>query len=157
MEDEQSSHFKQTSSLTPSTTAPKRSSTNKKQRHERVPKLRNLHPKDPTKVPHRYHKRGNRTVKSGQTLTTSDKDDNNVANNLPPEDADKEDDIGTDINDPPTDPTAPSAELQQQFLKTHDTHIAKQPDSFVYLRDKGRMKILSGKNLKLLFKTEMAM
>jgi hypothetical protein len=37
MEDEQGSHFKQNSSPTPSTTAPKCSSTNKKQRHERVP------------------------------------------------------------------------------------------------------------------------
>jgi hypothetical protein len=37
MEDEQGSHFKQNSSPTPSTTATKRSSTKKKQRHERVP------------------------------------------------------------------------------------------------------------------------
>jgi hypothetical protein len=135
MEDEQAFHFKQTSSLTPSTTAPKRSSINKKQRHERVPKLRDLHPKDPTKVLHRYPKRGNRTVESGQILTTSDDDTNNVADSLPPEDADNEDDI--DIIDPPTDPTAPSAELQQQFLNTRDTHITNQPDSFVYLRDNG--------------------
>jgi hypothetical protein len=71
MEDEQGSHFKQNSSPTPSTTAPKRSSTNIKQRHEHVPKLRDLHPKDPTKVPHRYPKRVNRTVKSGKILTTS--------------------------------------------------------------------------------------
>jgi hypothetical protein len=97
-----------------------------------VPKLHDLHPKDPTKVPHRYPKRGNRTVKSGQTLTMSDDDTNNVADRLPPENADNEDDI--DIIDPPTDPTAPSAELQQQFLKTRDTHIAEQPDSFIYLR-----------------------
>jgi hypothetical protein len=69
MEDEQGSDFKQNSSPTPLTTAPKRSSTNKKQRHEHVPKLRNLHPKDPSKVPHRYPKQGNRTVKSEQTLT----------------------------------------------------------------------------------------
>jgi hypothetical protein len=69
MEDEQGSHFKQNSTPTPSTTAPKRSSTNKKQRHECMPKLCDLHPKDPTKVPRRYPKRGNRTVKSGQTLT----------------------------------------------------------------------------------------
>jgi hypothetical protein len=48
MRDEQGSHFKQTSSPTPQTTIPKRSSTNKKQRHDRVPKLRDLHPKDPT-------------------------------------------------------------------------------------------------------------
>jgi hypothetical protein len=135
MEDEQVSHFKQTSSLTPSTTTPKRSSTTRKQRHECVPKLRDLHPKDPTKVPHCYHKQGNCTVKSGQTLTTSDDDTHDVADSLPPEDADNEDDI--DIIDPPHNPTAPSAELQQQFLKTSDTHITKQPDSFVYLRDNG--------------------
>jgi hypothetical protein len=110
MEDEQGSHFKQNSSPTPSTTAPKRSSINRKQRHERVPKLRDLHPKDPTKVPHRYPKRGNHTVKIGQTLTTSDDDTNDVADSLPPEDAGNED--GIDIFDPPTDPTAPSAELQ---------------------------------------------
>jgi hypothetical protein len=110
MEDEQGSHFQQTSSPTPQTTAPKRSSTNKKQRHERVPKLRDLHPKDPTKVPHRYPKQGNRTVKSGQTLTTSDDDTHDVANNLPPEDAVNEDDNDIiDIIEPPTDPIAPSA------------------------------------------------
>jgi hypothetical protein len=108
---------------------------NKKQRHECVPKLRDLHLKDPTKVPHRYLKRGNRTVKSGQTLTTSNDDTNGVANSLPPEDSDNEDDI--DSIDPPTNPTADSAELQQQFLKTCDTHIAEQPDSLVYLRDNG--------------------
>jgi hypothetical protein len=135
MEDEQGSHFKQNSSPTPLTTAPKRSSANKKQRHERMPKLRDLHPKDPTKVPHHYPKRSNHTIKSGQTLTTSDDDTDDVADSLPPEDADNEDDI--DIIDPPTDPTAPSAELQQQFLKRHDTHIAEQPNSFVYLRDNG--------------------
>jgi hypothetical protein len=108
MEDEQGPHFKQTSSPTPG--APKRSSINKKQRHERVPKLHDLHPKDPTKVPHRYPKRGNHTVKSGQTLTTSNDDTNDVADSLPPENAKNEDDV--DIIDPPTDPTAPSAELQ---------------------------------------------
>jgi hypothetical protein len=91
MEDEQGSHFKQTSSPTPSTTAPKRSSTNKKQRHERVPKLCDLHPKDPTTVPHRYPKRGNRTVKSGQTLTVSDDDTPGVADNMPTDDADNDD------------------------------------------------------------------
>jgi hypothetical protein len=74
---------------------------------------------------------------SQQTLTTSDDDTNDVADSLPPEDADNEADIDIDINDPPTDPTASSAELQQQFLKTRDTHIADQPDSFVYLRDNG--------------------
>jgi hypothetical protein len=156
MEDEQGSHFKQNSSPTPSTTAPKRSSINKKQRHECLPKLRDLHSKDPTKVPYHYPRRGNRTVKSGQTLTTSDDDTNDVADSLPPEDADNEDDIDItddvadslppedadneddiDIIDPPTDPTTPSPELQQQFLRTRDTHIAEQPDSFVYLRDNG--------------------
>jgi hypothetical protein len=135
MEDEQGSHFKQTSSPTPQTLLPKCSSTNKKQHHERVPKLRDLHPKDPTKVPHRYPKRGNRTVKSGQTLTTSDDDTDDVADNLPPDDADNDDE--NDVNVPPTDPTTPSADLQQQFLRTRDTHIADQPDSFVYLRDTG--------------------
>jgi hypothetical protein len=123
------------SSPIPQTTASKRSLTNKKQRHERVPKLRDLHPKDPTKVPHRNPKRGNCTVKSGQTLTFSDDDTYDVANNLPPVDGDNEED--NDIIDPPTDPTTPSAELQQQFLRTRDTHIADQPDSFVYLRDNG--------------------
>jgi hypothetical protein len=52
MEDKQGSHFQQTSSPTPQATTPKRSSTNKKQCHERVPKLRDLHPKDLTTVPH---------------------------------------------------------------------------------------------------------
>jgi hypothetical protein len=135
MEDEQGSHFKQTLSPTPKTSSPKRSSTNKKQRHERVPKLRDLHQKYPTKVPHRYPKRGNRTVNSGQTLTSSDDDTHDIADELPPEDADNEDD--SDIIAPPTNPTAPSADLQQQFLRTHDTHITDQPDSIVYLRDNG--------------------
>jgi hypothetical protein len=138
MEDEQVSHFKQTSSPTPQTTAPKWSSTNKKQCHERVPKLQDLHPKDPTKVLHRYPKRGNCTVKSGQTLTSSSDETHDVANNLAPEDADNEDD--NELIVPPTDPTAPSAEFQQQLLKTRDTHIANQPDSFVYLRDNGENK-----------------
>jgi hypothetical protein len=101
-----------------------------------VPKLRDLHPKDPTKVTHRYPKQGNHTVKSGQTLTTSDDDTHDVADSLPPKDADNEDYIDI-IIDPPTDPTAPSSELQQQFLKTRDTHIAKQLDSFVYLKNNG--------------------
>jgi hypothetical protein len=43
-------------------------------------------------------KKGNRTIKSGQTLTTSDDDTNDVADNLPPDDADNEDDIHIDIN-----------------------------------------------------------
>jgi hypothetical protein len=137
-----------TSSPTPQARAPKRSLTNKKQRHECVPKLRDLHPKDPTKIPHCYPRQGNRTVKSGQTLTYSDDDTPSVADN-------HNDD--NDIFFPPTNPTTQSAELQQQFLPTRDTHIADQPDSFVYLRDNGEMKTLSGKNLKLLFKTEMAM
>jgi hypothetical protein len=135
MEDEQGSHFKQTPSPTPQTAAPKWSSTNKKQSHECVPKLGDLHPKDPTKAPHRYPKRGNRTVKSGQTLTFSDEDTHDVADNLPTDDADNDDE--NDVNVPPTDPTTPSSELQQQFLRTRDTHIADQPDSFVYLRDTG--------------------
>jgi hypothetical protein len=105
MEDEQGSHFKQISSPTPSTTAPKRSSTNKKKRHERVPKLQDLHPKDPTTVPHRYPKRGNCTVKSGKTLTFSDDDSHDVANNVPPDDADNDNNDGNDIILPPTDPT----------------------------------------------------
>jgi hypothetical protein len=118
----------------PQTTAPKHSSTNKKQCHEFVPKLRDLHPKDPTKVPHCYPKRGNCTVKSGQTLTFSDDDTPGVADNLPTDDADNDD---NDIIVPPTNPTTPSEELQQHFLRTHDTHIADQPGSFVYLRDNG--------------------
>ena len=72
-DDKQRSHFHQKSS-TPSSPLPqvtahvpvtKLLSTNKKQRHARAPKLRNLHPKDPTTIPHRYPIRNNRTVKSG--------------------------------------------------------------------------------------------
>jgi hypothetical protein len=155
MEDEKGSYFKQTSSPTPQTTAPKQSSSNKEKRHERVPKLRDLHSKDPAKVQHCSPQQGNHTAKSGQTLTSSDDDTHDVANNLPPEDADNEDDNDThDVADnlppedadneddneiiaSPTDPTASSVELQQQFLRTRDTHIADQPDSFVYLRDNG--------------------
>jgi hypothetical protein len=93
------------------------------------------HLEDPTKVPHCYPKQGNRTVKRGQTLTSSDDDTHDIADNLPPEDADNEDD--NDTIAPPTDPTTPLKDLQQQFLKTRDIHTAKQPDSFVYLRDNG--------------------
>jgi hypothetical protein len=71
------------------------------------------------------------TVKSGQTLTFYDDDTPCVANNLPTDDADNDNIV------PPTNPPAPSAELQQQFLRTRDTHIEDQPDSFVYLRDSG--------------------
>jgi hypothetical protein len=141
MNDEQGSHFQQTSSPKPQTTAPKLISTNKKQRHERVPKLQDLHPKDPTKVPHRYPKRGSRTVKSGQTLTFSDDDTHDVANNLPPDDADNDED--NDLTVSPTHPITPSAELQQQFLRTRDTHIGNQPDSFVYLRGNGERRGLA--------------
>jgi hypothetical protein len=131
VEDEQGSHFQQMSSPTPQATTPKRCSTNKKQRHERVPKLCDLHPKDPTTVPHRYPKRSNCTVKSGQTLTFSDDATPAAADKLPTDDADNDNIV------PPTDPTTPSAELQQQFRRTRDTRIADQPDSFVYLRDNG--------------------
>jgi hypothetical protein len=141
MEDEQGSHFKQTSSPTPSTTAPKHSLTNKKRWHECVPKLRDLHPKDSATVPHHYPIRGNRTVKSGQTLTFLDDDNHDVANNLPPDDADNDNDDANDIIVPPTDPTTPSAELQQQFLRTRDTYIADQPDAFAYLRDNGERRV----------------
>ena len=145
-DDNQRSHFHQKSSptsspmhkVTPHVHAPKLLSTNKKQRHVRAPKLRDLHPKDPTTVPHRYPIRNNRTVKSGQTLTFSD--DTNLEDVLPTASDDDDDNIGSNVVDnfaPPTDPTAPSTELQQQFLRTRDTHIDDQPDSFVYLRDNG--------------------
>jgi hypothetical protein len=64
-------HFKGTSSA-PKAQLPKRYQPNKQQRHERMPKLRDLHPKDPTTAPSRYPKRNNRTVKVGQTITQSD-------------------------------------------------------------------------------------
>jgi hypothetical protein len=102
-----------------------------------------------------YSKRGNRTVKSGQTLTTSDDDTHDIDNNLPPEDADNEDDI--DIIVPPTDPT----HLQQSFGNSSSRLVTPiSPNILIHLSISeimGRMKILSGKNLKLLFKTEMAM
>ena len=165
-DDKQRSHFHQKSSpkssplpqVTAHVPATKLLSTNKKQRHARAPKLRDLHPKDPTTIPHRYPIRNNRTVKSGQTLTFSD--DTNLEDILPTDSDDDDDNIGSNVVDnfsPPTDPTAPSTELQQQFLRTRDTHIDDQPDSFVYLRDNGKLKILSGKNLRLLLKTEMEM
>jgi hypothetical protein len=155
MEDKQASHFKQTSSPTPSTTAPKQSSTNKKQLHERVPKLQDLHPEDPTKVPHHYPQRGNHTFKSGQTLTSSDDDTHDVTDNLPPEDADYEDDNDI-LPHPPT-----LQHHRQSFSNSSSRHVTPiSPISLIHLSISeimGRMKILSGKNLKLLFKTKMAM
>jgi hypothetical protein len=112
---------------------PKRHQPNKQQRHERMPKLRDLNPKDPTTAPSRYSKRNNRTVTVGQTITQSD--DTPVDNA-----ANDNDNNVTDANNtfiPPTDPTTPTAKLQQQFLKNRDTHIDDQPDSFVYLRENG--------------------
>jgi hypothetical protein len=96
-----------------------------------MPKLRDLHPKDPTTAPSWYPKRNNRTVKVGQTLTYSDDTtvddaDNNNDNSV---------DDNNDISIPPTNPTTPTADLQQQFLKNRDTHIDDQPDSLVYLRE----------------------
>jgi hypothetical protein len=95
-------HFKQTSS-TPKTQLPKRHQPNKQQRHERMPKLRDLHPKDPTTAPSRYPKRNNRTVEVGQTITHSD--------DIPVQDADNENDNNINDNNntfiPPTDPTTP--------------------------------------------------
>jgi hypothetical protein len=159
MDDEQDAHFQQPSSPTgtptqapqasvsqsPTTASPKRISTNKKQRHERVPKLKDLYPEDPSKTPHRYPKRGNRTIKSGQTLTYSDGTLHGAADNLPTDsDDDDPDDNNNNSNnnnnnnneqDQPTDPTVPSVEHQQQFLKNRDTHIDDQPNPFVYLRE----------------------
>jgi hypothetical protein len=105
MTDSQNLHFKQTSSA-PKAQLLQRHQPNKQQRHERMPKLCDLHPKDPTTAPSRYPKQSNRTVKSGQTLTYSDDtpvdddDDNNVSNN-------------NEISIPPTGPTTPTANLQQ--------------------------------------------
>jgi hypothetical protein len=123
----------QGTSSTPKAQLPKRHQPNKQQHHERMPKLRDLHPKDPTTALSRYPKRNNRTVKVGQTLTYSD--DTTV------DDADNDDDNNindsNDISIPPTGPTAPTADLQQQLLKNRDTHIDDQPNSFVYLRENG--------------------
>jgi hypothetical protein len=60
--DSQNFHSKETSSP-PKAQIPKRHQPNKLQRHERMPKLRDLHPKDPTTAPSRYPIRNNRTVK----------------------------------------------------------------------------------------------
>jgi hypothetical protein len=127
--DSQNLHFKQTSSA-PKAQLPKRHQPNKQQRHECMLKLSDLHPKDPTTAPSQYPKRNNHTVKVGQTLTYSDdtpvdeNHDNNVSDN-------------NNISIPPNNPTTPTADLQQQFLRSRDTHITNQPDSFVYLRENG--------------------
>jgi hypothetical protein len=66
--DDQSSHFQQDSSPRPKTKtmAPKPILKNKQQKHVRAPKLRDLHPKDPTTVTHRYPTRTqNRIANSG--------------------------------------------------------------------------------------------
>jgi hypothetical protein len=161
MNDDQGSHFQQLpsptvqSTLAPQATvspqlktaSPTRISTNKKQRHEHVPKLKDLYPNDPSKGTHRYPKRSTRTVKSGQTLTYSDDTNDNAVDNLPPDpDDDAHDDGAPDDNTneeqgshfpQPTGPTAPTVAHQQQFLKNRDVHIDDQPNSFVYLRENG--------------------
>jgi hypothetical protein len=116
----QNMHFRQPSPA-PKAHLQHRRQPNMQQRHERRPKLRDMHPKDPTTAPSLYPKRNNRTVKSGQTLTYSD--DTPV--------------VEDNISIPPIDPTTPTANLQQQFLRSCDTHITDQPDSFVYLRENG--------------------
>jgi hypothetical protein len=82
MDDDQGSHFWQSSSPTGNSTlapqaivssklktaSPTRISTNKKQRHARVPKLKGIYPTDPSKVQHCYPRRNNRTANSGKTL-----------------------------------------------------------------------------------------
>jgi hypothetical protein len=165
MNDVQGSHFQKLpsptvqSTLAPQATdlsklktaSPARISTNRKQRHERGPKLKDLYPNDPSKGTHRYPKRSNRTVKSGQTLTYSDNTNDNAVDNLPTDPDNDALDNGAPDNDTndntndeqdshftlPTNPTAPTIEHQQQFLKTRDIHIDNQPDSFVYLRENG--------------------
>jgi hypothetical protein len=145
--DSQNLYFKQTFSA-PKARLPKRHQPNKQQCHERMPKLLDLHPKDPTTAPRRYPKRNNRTVKVGQTITQSD--------DTPVDDAtNNKDNNVTDANDisiPPTDPTTPTDELQQQFLKNCDTHIDDQPDSFVYLRENGENENLIWKEFEVTLK-----
>jgi hypothetical protein len=63
--------------------SPKRILPNKQQRHQRVTKLKDLYPEDPSKILHRYPKRSNRTVKSGQTVTYSDDTLPTAKDNLP--------------------------------------------------------------------------
>jgi hypothetical protein len=152
MDDDQGSHFKQSSSPTGKPTlVPQASvssklktasaaspSTNKKQRHARVPKLKDLYPTDLSKVQHRYTWQNNRTANSGQTLPYSDDSDNDTTDNLPTaSDDDDSDDTNNDEQGShfhqPTDPTVPSVAHQQQFLKNRDTHINDQSDSFFYL------------------------
>jgi hypothetical protein len=156
MDDDQGSHFKQSSSpagkspLAPQanvssklkTASPSRPSTNKNQRHARVPKLKHLYPTDPSKIHHHYPRQDNCTANSGQTLPYSDDINNDATNNLPTAyDDDDPDDTNNDEQGShfhqPTNPTVPSVENQQQFLKDRDTHIDDQPDSFVYLRENG--------------------
>jgi hypothetical protein len=82
--------------------------------------LKDLYPNDPSKGTHRYPKRSNRTVKSGQTLTYSDNTNDNAVDNLPPDpDDDALDDGAPDNNTNDeqgyhstltTDPTAPTVE-----------------------------------------------
>jgi hypothetical protein len=142
MDDEQGSPIQQPSSPTAAptlapqatvssklkTASPARLSTNKKQRHARVPNLKDLYPTDPSKVHHCYPRRNNRTANSGQTLPYSDDSNNDATNNLPTaSDNDDPDDTNNDEQGShfhqPTNPTIQSVENQQQFLKNRDTHI----------------------------------
>jgi hypothetical protein len=93
----QGSHFQQSSSPTGKPTlapqAPVSSklktasltspSTNTKQRHARVPKLKDRYQTDPSKVHHRYPRRNNHTANSGQTLPYTDDNNNDATDNLP--------------------------------------------------------------------------
>jgi hypothetical protein len=130
--DDQGSHFKQSSSpsgkptLAPQapvssklkTAPPTRPSINKKQRHARVLKLKDLYPTDPSKVQHRYPWQNNRTANSGQILPYTDDNNNDATDNLStaPDDDDSDDtnndEQGSHFHQP-TDPTVPSVEHQQ--------------------------------------------
>jgi hypothetical protein len=104
--------------------------------------LKDLYPTDPSKVHHRYPRRNNRTADSGQTLPYTDANNNDATDNhsTTPDDDDPDDtnnvEQGSHFHQP-IDPTVPSVEHQQQFLKSRDTHIDDQPASFVYLQENG--------------------
>ena len=110
MDELQTGHFQRPNSDDNSGTdqaSPPQRTTRK--RHERPEKLRDSHPPDPSRR-QRYNTRSAHSV-----------------------------DIDDDIDPDPTfdDPTEPTAAQQQHFLRSRDTHISDQPDSFVYFRDNG--------------------
>ena len=131
--EQQTGHFNTAPPVVPvKSSLPKRSSTTKS-KHVKPKKLRDLHPKDPSRG------KGTRSSKRLRDMNI------HAMNALMTNEVQPEQDLPlstsrqqehvTDINHP-TNPR-PSPLTRQQVLKNRDTHITEQEDQFVYLRENG--------------------